>query len=93
MSFVKYDDSSGDLLFFCGGAREPVLLSADTGERLVTYTSRPGKTWSCDVSRDSKLLIIASGDMTVKLRDVNTGYQSCSFDFDSPARAVDFAEW
>ncbi|KAG5545287.1 hypothetical protein RHGRI_017674 [Rhododendron griersonianum] len=73
MSFVKYDDSSGDLLFFCGGAREPVLLSADTGERLVTYTSRSGKTWSCDVSRDSKLLIIASGDMTVKLQDVNTG--------------------
>lgn len=42
-------------------------------------------------SGDSTRLITGSADQTAKLWDVQTGTQLFSFNFDSPARAVDFA--
>lgn len=46
----------------------------------------------CDSSSgDSLRLITGSADQTAKLWNVQTGAQLYSFNFDSPARAVDFA--
>ncbi|KAJ1400884.1 WD40/YVTN repeat-like-containing domain superfamily [Sesbania bispinosa] len=41
--------------------------------------------------RDSELLITGSADQTAKLWNVQTGQQLFTFNFDSPARSVDFA--
>lgn len=40
---------------------------------------------------DSTRLITGSADQTAKLWDVQTGTQLYTFNFDSPARSVDFA--
>lgn len=40
---------------------------------------------------DSTRLITSSADQTAKLWDVQTGQQLFTFNFDSPARAVDFS--
>lgn len=40
---------------------------------------------------DSRRLITGSADQTVKLWDVQSGTQLYSFNFDSPARAVEFS--
>jgi translation initiation factor 3 subunit I len=43
------------------------------------------------VAGDSTRLITGSADQTVKLWDVQTGTQLYSFNFNSPARSVDFS--
>ncbi|BAT91369.1 hypothetical protein VIGAN_06269100 [Vigna angularis var. angularis] len=50
-----------------------------------------GAVWSCDVSGDSARLITGSADQIGKLWSVQTGHQLYSFNFDSPARSVDFS--
>lgn len=44
-----------------------------------------------DDTGDSRRLITGSADQTAKLWDVQTGQQLFTFNFDSPARSVDFA--
>ncbi|KAJ4829618.1 Eukaryotic translation initiation factor 3 subunit I [Turnera subulata] len=90
LTFLKYN-REGDLLFSCAKDRTPTVWFADNGERLGTYRGHNGAAWCCDVSRDSRLLITVSADQTVKLWNVQTGAQLYTFNFDSPARAVDFS--
>ena len=47
--------------------------------------------WLVDCSGDSMRLITGSADQTVKLWNVETGAQLFTFNFDSPARSVDFS--
>ncbi|KAJ4843611.1 Eukaryotic translation initiation factor 3 subunit I [Turnera subulata] len=90
LTFLKYN-REGDLLFSCAKDHTPTVWFADNGERLGTYRGHNGAVWCCDVSRDSRLLITGSADQTVKLWNVQTGAQLYTFNFDSPARAVDFS--
>ncbi|KAJ0960803.1 hypothetical protein J5N97_001304 [Dioscorea zingiberensis] len=90
LTFLKYN-REGDLLFSCAKDHTPTVWFADNGERLGTYRGHNGAVWCCDVSRDSMRLITGSADQTVKLWNVQTGAQLYSFNFDSPARAVDFS--
>ncbi|CAN0887497.1 Eukaryotic translation initiation factor 3 subunit I [Linum grandiflorum] len=90
LTFLKYN-REGDLLFSCAKDHDPTVWFADNGERLGTYRGHNGAVWSCDVSRDSMRLITASADQTAKLWNVQTGAQLFTFNFDSPARSVDFA--
>ncbi|KAK3023128.1 hypothetical protein RJ639_043967 [Escallonia herrerae] len=90
LTFLKYN-RDGDLLFSCAKDHNPTLWFADNGERLGTFRGHNGAVWCCDVSRDSTRLITGSADQTAKLWDVQTGAQLFSFNFDSPARAVDFS--
>ncbi|XP_050234537.1 eukaryotic translation initiation factor 3 subunit I-like [Mercurialis annua] len=90
LTFLKYN-KEGDLLFSCAKDHTPTVWFADNGERLGTYRGHNGAVWCCDVSRDSKRLITGSADQTAKLWDVKTGTQLHSFNFDSPARCVDFS--
>ncbi|KAL2497536.1 Transducin/WD40 repeat-like superfamily protein [Abeliophyllum distichum] len=90
LTFLKYN-RDGDLLFSCAKDHTPTVWFADNGERLGTYRGHNGAVWSCDVSRDSTRLITGSADQSAKLWDVQTGSQLFTFNFDSPARSVDFA--
>ncbi|CAL1386090.1 unnamed protein product [Linum trigynum] len=90
LTFLKYN-REGDLLFSCAKDHTPTVWFADDGERLGTYRGHNGAVWSCDVSRDSTRLITASADQTAKLWNVQTGEQLHTFNFDSPARSVDFS--
>ncbi|KAG4140522.1 hypothetical protein ERO13_D06G023250v2 [Gossypium hirsutum] len=87
LTFLKYN-RDGDLLFSCAKDHTPTVWFADNGERIGTYRGHNGAVWSCDVSRDSMRLITGSADQTVKLWNVQTGAQLCTFNFGSPARAV-----
>ncbi|KAF5206239.1 Eukaryotic translation initiation factor 3 subunit i [Thalictrum thalictroides] len=89
LTFLKYN-REGDLLFSCAKDHTPTVWFADNGERLGTYRGHNGAVWCCDVSRDSTRLITGSADQSAKLWNVQTGTQLFSFNFDSPARAVDF---
>ncbi|XP_015893995.1 eukaryotic translation initiation factor 3 subunit I [Ziziphus jujuba] len=90
LTFLKYN-RDGDLLFSCAKDHNPTVWFADNGERLGTYRGHNGAVWCCDVSKDSMRLITGSADQTAKLWNVQTGQQLFSFNFDSPARAVDLA--
>uniref|UniRef100_A0A2P2KY68 Serine-threonine kinase receptor-associated protein n=1 Tax=Rhizophora mucronata TaxID=61149 RepID=A0A2P2KY68_RHIMU len=90
LTFLKYN-REGDLLFSCAKDHTPTVWFADNGERLGTYRGHNGAVWSCDVSRDSMRLITGSADQTAKLWNVQTGTQFFTFNFDSPARSVDFS--
>ncbi|KAL2231790.1 UNVERIFIED_CONTAM: Eukaryotic translation initiation factor 3 subunit I [Sesamum indicum] len=90
LTFLKYN-RDGDLLFSCAKDHNPTVWFADNGERLGTYRGHNGAVWSCDISRDSTRLITGSADQTAKLWDVKTGTPLYTFNFDSPARSVDFA--
>lgn len=90
LTFLKYN-REGDLLFSCAKDHTPTVWFADNGERLGTYRGHNGAVWSCDVSRDSLLLITGSADQSAKLWDVQTGHQLFTFSFDSPARSVDLS--
>ncbi|TYH18906.1 hypothetical protein ES288_A05G310500v1 [Gossypium darwinii] len=90
LTFLKYN-RDGDLLFSCAKDHTPTVWFVDNGERIGTYRGHNGAVWSCDVSRDSMRLITGSADQTVKLWNVQTGAQLCTFNFGSPARSVDFS--
>ncbi|KAI3902441.1 hypothetical protein MKW92_016781 [Papaver armeniacum] len=90
LTFLKYN-REGDLLFSCAKDHTPTVWFADNGERLGTYNGHKGVVWCCDVSRDSRRLITGSADRSVKLWDVKSGTPLFTFEFDSPARSVDFA--
>ncbi|EFJ07495.1 hypothetical protein SELMODRAFT_269383 [Selaginella moellendorffii] len=91
LTFLKYN-RDGDLLFSCAKDHNPTVWYGHNGERLGTYRGHNGAVWCCDVSRHSTRLITGSADQSVKLWDVETGTQLHTFNFVSPARAVDFAE-
>lgn len=91
LTFLKYN-RDGDLLFSCAKDHHPTVWYADNGERLGTYNGHNGAVWSCDVSRDSTRLITASADQTCKIWDVETGALLFTFEFEGPARSVNFSE-
>ncbi|MCL7051310.1 hypothetical protein MKW94_022684 [Papaver nudicaule] len=90
LTYLKYN-REGDLLFSCAKDHTPTVWYAHSGERLGTYGGHKGTVWCCDISRDSSRLITGSADSTASLWDVKSGTQLFCFQFDAPARAVDFA--
>ncbi|XP_074285180.1 eukaryotic translation initiation factor 3 subunit I-like [Silene latifolia] len=90
LTFLQYN-RDGDLLFSCAKDHNPTVWFADNGERLGNYKGHNGAVSTCSISRDSSRLLTASADQTVKLWNVQTGEQLFTFDFDGPARSVDFS--
>lgn len=91
LTMVKYN-AEGDLLFSCAKDDSPTLWYTSTGERVGTYDGHTGAVWALDVSEDSKYLLTAGGDLTVKLWDVKTGQLLISFPQGGPAKHVEWAE-
>jgi WD40 repeat protein len=69
---VKYN-REGDLLFSVSKDNVPTVWFSENGERLGTYEGHRGTVWSLDVTRDSKYLVTAGADMTVKIWSVELG--------------------
>ncbi|CAI9089258.1 OLC1v1023799C1 [Oldenlandia corymbosa var. corymbosa] len=90
LTFLKYN-TEGDLLFSCAKDNNPTVWFADNGERLGTYRGHNGAVWSCDVSRDSSLLMTGSADQSAKLWSVQTGMPLFTFRFKGAVKSVDFS--
>ncbi|CAG9463740.1 unnamed protein product [Pedinophyceae sp. YPF-701] len=90
LTYVKYNHD-GDLLFSMAKDKKPTVWWADDGQRLGTFVGVNGATYMCDVTRDSRVLITASGDSTVRLWSVYDGQELFKFAFNEPCRACSFA--
>lgn len=82
----------GDLLFTCSKDHSPAVWKAETGERIGTYDGHIGAIWSCDPTRDSKLLLTGSGDMTAKLWAAHSGLELFTFRQPGACKSVAWAE-
>ena len=91
LTFLKYN-KEGDLLFSCAKDSKPTLWYSDDGERVGTYDGHTGAVWACDVTDDSKVLLTASADMSVKMWNVETGEEICTIPHAGPVRSVEFSE-
>ena len=79
MTVCKYNNT-GDIIYI--GDKDSKLITAiDTQDYNVigTFSGHNGVVWSLDISRDDKILITASGDLTIGFFDTTDGtklYQS-----------------
>ncbi|KAG5191848.1 WD40-repeat-containing domain protein [Tribonema minus] len=85
-------NADGDLVFTAAKDNVPTVWRADTGERLGTYIGHSGAVWELSCRWDSKYLLSASADATVRLWDVQTGESLVSYPHRGPVRSVCWAE-
>ena len=69
----------------------PNVWYTEDGRRLGNYVGHNGAVSTCDVSRESDLLLTGSADSSAKLWDVKTGECHATWSFDAPCKAVAFA--
>ena len=69
----------------------PNVWYTEDGRRLGNYVGHNGAVSTCDVSRDTELLLTGSADSSAKLWDVKTGECHATWGFDAPCKAVAFA--
>ncbi|KAI8811642.1 WD40-repeat-containing domain protein [Cladochytrium replicatum] len=69
---IKYN-RDGDLLFSVSKDSKPCVWFSHNGERLGTFNGHNGTVWDLDISYDSKRLLTASADATMRMWDVYTG--------------------
>jgi len=87
---IKYN-REGDLLFSCAKDHKPNVWFSVNGERLGTYNGHAGAVWCIDVDWTTTKLITGSGDMTVRLWDVETGTSVACIPCKSSARTVGYS--
>ncbi|EDO05929.1 WD domain G-beta repeat family protein [Babesia bovis T2Bo] len=63
----------GDLLFTCGKDACLMLWRTDNGQQIGQYNTGRGAIWCCDVTLDSKRLIVATGDARILVMDTFSG--------------------
>ncbi|EAN34330.1 WD domain G-beta repeat protein [Theileria parva strain Muguga] len=63
----------GDLLFTCGKDAVLALWRTENGQQLGRYNCGRGAVWGCDITFNSKLLVVASGDSKVLIFDAERG--------------------
>lgn len=61
---INYD---GDLLFTAGKDKEISVWYLENGERLGTYSGHNGVVWDIDISYDTKTIVSACADPSVKV--------------------------
>ncbi|KAH3764559.1 Eukaryotic translation initiation factor 3 subunit I [Pelomyxa schiedti] len=84
-------NKEGDLLWSTSKDNSPVLWRVENGERIGTYDGHTGSVWFCSVSANSRLLLTASADHTVKLWDARRGAELTTFPHPNPVRCVQFS--
>lgn len=57
----------GDLLFTAGKDKEINVWYLENGERLGTYSGHNGVVWDIDISYDTKTMVSACADPSVKV--------------------------
>uniref|UniRef100_A0A6V2RRW4 Eukaryotic translation initiation factor 3 subunit I n=1 Tax=Heterosigma akashiwo TaxID=2829 RepID=A0A6V2RRW4_HETAK len=82
----------GDLIFTASKDSVPSVWYSENGERIGTYHGHVGAVWDLDCSWDSTRLLSGSADATVKMWDVETGVETCTFNHKGPVRSVRWAE-
>eukprot|EP01068_Selenidium_serpulae_P007497 Selendium_serpulae@DN4732_c0_g1_i1.p1 len=91
----------GDILFSTGKDGQCFASNSETGHRLGMYKlSASGATEStqaalnhCDVTFDSKKLVVASTGFSATVFDVMTGEELNKLDFSGVCRYVEFNKW
>ena len=78
-------------MFTMSKDKRPTVWWAEDGQRLGTFVGHQGSVYMCDVTDDSKILITASGDSSVRLWNVEDGTERFKFEFSEPCRAVSFS--
>lgn len=76
---------------FSSQDHNPNVWYTEDGRRLGNYVGHNGAVSTCDVSRDSELLLTGSADSSAKLWDVKSGECHATWGFDAPCKAVAFA--
>jgi len=70
ITFIKLN-REGDLMFSCARKETPLMPSVtnlELNERIGTYDGHSGGTiWSCDITSDSKWLVTAGADQSIKI--------------------------
>lgn len=87
LTVVKYN-RDGDLLFSCSKDYKPTVWYVENGERLGTFNGHKGTVWDCDISFETKDLLTASSDCSVRLWDIETGTQRRQWDHKAGVRSV-----
>jgi len=87
LTFLKYN-REGDLLFSCAKDNFVTLWLSNSGRRMGTYLGHNGAVYQCDVTYDSKRLVTASSDSTLRLWDTQSGIELCKFQYREPCRAT-----
>lgn len=85
-------NSSGDLLFSSAKDSRPCVWYTHNGERLGTFNGHQGSIWSIDVNRDSTRFYTASGDMTSRAWDVETGKEVWKIETRTGSRGISVLE-
>lgn len=87
---VKYN-REGDLIFSAAKDKSPSIWYSSNGERLGTFDGHDGVVWCVDVDWKSSKALTGSGDMTVRLWDVESGKCLNTIDRDSSVRTCLFS--
>jgi len=87
---IKYN-REGDLLLSAAKDNIPSIWYSSNGERLGTFDGHNGAVWCIDIDWKTSKAITGSGDMTVRLWDVETGKCLNTIDRDSAVRTCLFS--
>jgi len=87
---VKYN-REGDIIFSAAKDSSPCVWYSSNGERLGTLDGHNGAIWCIDVDWKTTRAITGSGDMSVRLWDVETGKSLNKIDRDSSVRTCLFS--
>ncbi|KAK2197659.1 bifunctional WD40-repeat-containing domain superfamily/WD40 repeat/Eukaryotic translation initiation factor 3 subunit I/WD40 repeat [Babesia duncani] len=80
----------GDLLFTCGKDAVLAVWRTDNGQQIGQYDCGRGAIWFCDVTIDSKYLIVASGASKIFIFLTETGEMLAEILEEGPCK---FVEW
>merc|ERR1711976_113808 len=87
LTFIKYNQE-GNILLSCGKDNHVTLWFSDCGSRAGIYRGHVGAVNHCDITSDSKRLITASADSTLRIWEVCKGTELFNFRFKEPCRAI-----
>ena len=89
LSYVTFNKES-DLLFTCGKEGVINVWFTTNGERLGTF-QHEGAVLGCAVTNDSKTMISASADRSMRMWDTYTGAEKVCYNYDAVVRSVAFS--
>ncbi|QPG74306.1 hypothetical protein FOA43_001632 [Brettanomyces nanus] len=87
---VKFN-ADGDLLFSVSKDQEASVWYSSNGERIGTLNGHKGTIWSIDVDPETDYVTTASADFTGKLWKAQSGECIYTWNFDAPAKRVEFS--